>query len=126
MNPHVFAAILDHRARALRITDVDLGEVILVIPHEEYRTEGGLFLLGIVEPNLSRGFGVKAAKSALKITLILCYLLRRRIDCINELSSVHGNVVCLKGGEKPNVKSLVVVALYVGIVGRRPCGDSFH
>ena len=48
MDPHVFAAILDHSARALRILDVDPGEVILVIPDKEDRTEGRLFLLGIV------------------------------------------------------------------------------
>ena len=48
MDPHVFAALLDHRARALGIGDVDIGEVILVIPDKEDRTESRLFLLAIV------------------------------------------------------------------------------
>ena len=48
MNPDIFAALLDHRARALRIVDVDMGEVLFVIPDEEDRTKGGFFLLAIV------------------------------------------------------------------------------
>ena len=107
MNPHVFVAILDHRARTLRIFDGDSGEVILVIPDKEDRTKSGLFLFRIVQPNLSRRFRVETTKSTLKTTLILCYLLSRRIYPINELSSVDGNAVRLKGWKDPNVKSLL-------------------
>jgi hypothetical protein len=117
MNPHVLVAILDHSARSLCIVDVDAGEVFLVIPDEEDRSQGGFILLFIVEPDLSRRFRVEATKSVLKITIIFDYLLSLRIKRINELSTVYGDTVPLKGGEKPNVECLIVISLYVGSAG---------
>ena len=125
MDPHVLATILDHSARSFCIVDVDAGEVFLVIPDKEDRTQGWFIILFIVKPDLSRRFRVEATKSLLKITIILDYLLSLRIKRINELSSVDGNTVPLKGRQEPNVKSLILVSLYVGVVCGRTSRNGF-
>ena len=64
MDPDIFAAVLDHRARDLRIVDVDTGEVVLVIPDKEDRTEGGFFLLAIVQRGMSVSLLTRSANVA--------------------------------------------------------------
>src|SRR5688572_32683593 len=96
MGPNIIVTILDYRARTLRIVYEDSREILFVIPDKEDRTESGLILLAIVEPDFPRGRSLEPSKGPLKITFVLRYLSSRGINRVHEFSAVDSNFVRLK------------------------------